>query len=118
MAKRQSVRLRGRQVSALKAALIAQEADRLGVLPRDVGDVVVPKPAPKTVLLAGFTVSIAAGAAIAEVSDAEGIHPKKLIERITHEYAEALDRRARSRANNRPLEGSWMLPSDPDRRRR
>jgi hypothetical protein len=85
----------------LLAALIAQEADRLGVLPGQVGDVVVPEPEPSTVVIAGFRLSLEAGAQIAALADAEGLTPKKLIEKVVTEHAEALHRRARARPRGR-----------------
>ena len=51
MAKRETVRIGGREVPIVVAALIAEEADRLGLLPSQVGDVVFPEPAPTQVHL-------------------------------------------------------------------
>ncbi len=87
---------------------MAQEADRLGVLVGQVEDVVLPRPAPATVQIAGITVSIGAGATLARVADEEALHPKKLIEQIVHEHAQALGRRARRRGTTRRPEGAWV----------
>lgn len=81
----------------LVAALIAQEADRLDLLPGQVRKVTVPKPAPTHVLISGFRLTLDAGAAIAAEADARGQRPKKLIETIVTEHASALTRRARTR---------------------
>ena len=115
MAKRESVRIGGKKVSVLRAALMAQEADRLGVLVGKVEDLVLPRSAPATVRIAGITVSIAAGATLARVADEEALHPKKLIEQIVHEHAQALGRRARRRGTTRRPEGAWMRPASSGR---
>jgi hypothetical protein len=72
---------------------MAQEADRLGVLVGKVGRVAIPEPAPTSVVIAGCSVSIEAGARIAEAADARRLHPKRLIELIVGEYVEALARK-------------------------
>ena len=53
-----TVTIGGREVSHLVAALIAQESDRLGILPGQVGDVVIPDPAPTHVMISGYSLSI------------------------------------------------------------
>ncbi len=101
MAKPEAMRIGGKDVSRLVAALMAEVADRRGVLLSEVGDVAIPNPTPSTVRIAGFTVSLEAGAAIAAEADARGLHPKKLIEAIVVEHVEALGRRGRRRAPRR-----------------
>jgi len=93
----ESVRIGGREVPVLVAALIAQEADRLGILPGQVGDVALPDPPPTSVVIAGFRLSLVAGAHIAALADAEKLRPKKLLEKLVTEHAQALERRARRR---------------------
>ena len=107
-----TVTIGGREVSHLVAALIAQEVDRLGILPREVGDVAIPSPEPTHVTISGLRLSIATGAAIAAVADQQGLHPVRVIQGIVREHAEALARKARTRETARPLEGTWALPSD------
>ena len=111
MAKLKGVRLAGREVPVLVAALTAQEADRRGVLVRDVGDVTVPDPAPTTVAIAGIRISIATGAQIAIAADKRGLHPKKALEVIVQEEVEALKRRARRPDTKRSLTGAWSSGS-------
>jgi hypothetical protein len=112
-----TVAIGGREVSIVMAALIAQEADRLGILPGLVGDVAIPDPAPTHVVLSGFRLSVATGAAIAAAADARGLHPVRVIQSIVQEQAEALARKARTRETTRPLEGTWAAPSDSPKRR-
>jgi hypothetical protein len=107
-----TVTIGGREVTQVVAALIAQEADRLGILPGQVGDVVLPTPEPTHVMISGLRLTIATSAAIAAFADANGLHPVRVIQDIVREHAEALDRKARTRETTRPLEGSWALPSD------
>src|SRR5690242_5953189 len=106
-----TVRIGGREVSPLVAALIAQESDRLGILPGKVGDVVIPQPEPTHVMIAGFSLSIATSAFIAAMADAQGMHPKKLLEAIVTEHAQGLERRARARETRPTLAGSWDVGS-------
>ncbi|HLL55335.1 MAG TPA: hypothetical protein VK447_17385 [Myxococcaceae bacterium] len=107
-----TVTIRGREVNPLVAALIAQEADRLCILPGLVGDVVLPAPAPTHVMISGFRLSIATSAAIAAFADANGLHPVRVIQDILREHTEALDRKARTRETTRPLKGTWAaVPS-------
>lgn len=107
-----TVRIGRRKVSLLIAALIAQESDRLGILPGKVGKVVIPRPEPTHVMIAGLRLSIGASAYIAEMADAKGMHPKKLIEAVVTERTEALARRARTRETRPTLAGSWDVGSD------
>ena len=113
----QTVPIGGHQVTVLVAALIAQEADRLGVLPNDVGDVAIPDPAPTHVTIAGYRLTIGTAAAIATAADEQGMHPKRVIESIVEERAEALDRRARTRETRPTLAGEWMYGASPSGRR-
>lgn len=115
---RSTVMVGGRQVPDLVAALLAQEADRLGILPRRVGDVVIPTPAPTHVRIAGYRLTITTAAAIATVADAQGMHPRRVLESIVEEQTEALNRRARRRDTGRTLEGAWLFASRSSRGRR
>jgi hypothetical protein len=101
VAKPEAVRIGGRDVSEVMAALMAQEADRLGVLPGELGELSLPDPVPATVRISGFEVSIGTGAAIAKAADELRLHPKRLIEKIVEEHAEARARRARRRSDSR-----------------
>jgi len=105
----------GRDVSPLVAALLAQESDRLGVRPAEVGDVAIPDPAPSKVLIAGFTLSIETGAALAKMADEKGTHVDAQISAILEEAAAALEKRARRRDEKRPLEGTWRYGPDAPR---
>ncbi|HLL52016.1 MAG TPA: hypothetical protein VK447_00635 [Myxococcaceae bacterium] len=107
-----TVTIGGREVSHLVAALIAQESDRLGILPGQVGDVMIPDPAPTHVMISGYSLSIETSAAIATFADANGLHPVRVIQDIVREHAEALDRKARTRETTCPLEGTWAVRSD------
>jgi len=111
----ETVTIGRREVSPLVAALIAQESDRLGILPGKVGDVAIPQPEPTHVMIAGFSLSIATSAFIAAMADAWGMHPKKLLEAILTEHAEALERRARTRETRPTLVGSWDVGSGRSR---
>lgn len=115
---RSTVAIGGREVPLLTAALLAQEADRLGILSGNVGDVVVPVPEPTHVRIAGFRLTIATAAAIATVADAQGMHPKRLLESIVEEQTETLNRRARRRDTRRTLDGAWVFASGLSRGRR
>ncbi len=117
VAKRETVWIGGREVPIVVAALIAEEADRLGLLPSQVGDVVIPVPAPSHVEISGLRLSIATAAALAEAADEKGVHPVRMVELVVREHAEDLNKRARTRETTRPLEGTWMLPSDSSKRR-
>jgi hypothetical protein len=115
---RRTVVIGGREVPILVAALIAQDAARLEIPPCQVGDVAMPEPAPATVELAGHcVVSIEVGAQLAAEADAKGLRIGELMSLIVNERLDALDRRARRRDTCVPLEGAWMLPSDPGRRK-
>jgi hypothetical protein len=81
----------------LVAALIAQESDRLGIPPSQVGEVTSPKPAPTHVEIAGYRLTIETGAQLGAQADALGVLPKRVIESIVTEHVEALERRARRR---------------------
>lgn len=83
------------------AALMAQEADGLGVLLGEVGDVVVPEPAPTHVRISRYRLTIATAAGFAMVADARGMHPKRLLEFVLEEYADAFGRRARKQDTRR-----------------
>ena len=107
-----TITIGGRKVSPLVAALLAQESDRLGITPAQVGDVTIPEPAPTTVLIAGLTVSIETGAALAKKADKKGTHVDAQISAILEEAAKALERRARRREEKRPLEGAWRYGPD------
>jgi len=102
----------GRKVSPLVAALLAQESDRLGITPAQVGDVAIPEPAPTTVQIAGLTVSIETGAALAKQADEKGTHVDAQISAVLEETAAALARRARRREEKRSLEGTWRYGPD------
>jgi hypothetical protein len=110
-----TVILGGREVTLLKAALIAQEADRLDLVPGQVRRVTVPRPAPTHVVITGYRLTIATGAAIAAEADARGVRPKKLIEAIVMEHANALTRRARRRGTKKVLQGTFSVRSDSTR---
>ncbi len=96
-----TVTIGGREVPLLMAALMAQEADRLGVLPDQVRHVAVPDPVPTHVLISRLRQTIGPGAAIATASDAQAMLPVKVIESILRDYAEALGRKARARKTAR-----------------
>jgi len=102
---RETVTLGGKKVSLLVAALTAREADRLGILLREVGDVAIPRRAPTRVVLAGYRLTIATAAAIAAAADAKGHPPARVIEAIVEEHVEALGRKARTRKTKRPRGG-------------
>jgi len=101
-----------RKVSPLVAALLAQESDRLGITPAQVGDVAIPEPAPTTVQIAGLTLSIETGAALAKQADEKGTHVDAQISAILEKTAKALERRARRREEKRSLEGAWRRGPD------
>jgi hypothetical protein len=97
-----TVTIGGREVSHLEAALIAQEADRLGVRPSAVGDVAIPRRAPRRVVLSGYRLTLATAATIAAVADAKGLPPVRLLEAIAEEYVRSLNRkRARKKPRGR-----------------
>lgn len=64
-----TVHIGGREVSLLVAALLAQQAEVIGILPAKVGDVVLPEPPPTHVVLAGLELSVLAAALIAVEAD-------------------------------------------------
>jgi len=88
-----TVTIAGRDVSHLEAALIAQEADRLGVRPSAVGKVRISRRAPKRVVLSGYRLTLATAATIAATADARGVPPVRVIESIAEEYVEELNRK-------------------------
>ncbi|HLL52258.1 MAG TPA: hypothetical protein VK447_01845 [Myxococcaceae bacterium] len=92
-----TVSIGGREVPLVVAALIAQESDRLGIPPGQVGEVTSPEPAPTHVEIAGYRLTIETGAQLAAQADALGVLPKRAIEGIVTEHVEALERRARRR---------------------
>ncbi|HLL83006.1 MAG TPA: hypothetical protein VK420_10155 [Longimicrobium sp.] len=100
-----TVTLGGRKVSLLVAALLAQEADRLGTLLSEVGDVASPRRRPTHVVLAGYRLTIATAAEIAATADAAGLQPARVIETIVEEHVAALERKARTRTRKRPRDG-------------
>jgi len=104
---RTRVRIGGRRVPLLRAALIAVEADRLGVLPRKVGTLEVPDPAPTHVVIARQTVSVYAAAILGEQADAQGVTLEALVTRIVHEKAERIGQRARRPETRKALVGTW-----------
>lgn len=65
-----TVPIGGKEVPVWLAALIAQEADRLGLLPSKVGDLVLPERVPTHVQIAGFTFTVEAAAQLAAEADA------------------------------------------------
>lgn len=77
-----TVKIGGRRVSLLRAALIGQEADRRNVVPRAVQDVVIPKRAPRHVMLAGHRLTLKAAAKITAAADAQGVPPQEMIQVI------------------------------------
>jgi len=92
-----TVTIGGREVGHLEAALIAREADRLGVPPGAVGEVTIPRRAPRRVVISGFHLTLATAATIAAVADARGLPPVRVIESIAEEHVEALNRKSRPR---------------------
>ncbi|HLL52446.1 MAG TPA: hypothetical protein VK447_02810 [Myxococcaceae bacterium] len=88
-----TVTIGGREVDHLEAALIAQEADRLGVSPGAVGEVAIPRRAPRRVVLSGYRLTLATAAKIAAVAGAKGVPPVRVIEAIAEEYVESLNRK-------------------------
>jgi len=104
---RTHVTIGGHTVPVLRAALIAVEAHRRGVLPRKVRRVGVPKPAPTHVVVAWQRLSVEAAAIFAEQADAQGILIEALITKVLLEEAERIGQRARRRGTRRPLEGAW-----------
>jgi len=112
---RARVTIAGRKVPVLRAALMAQEADRRGVLPRQVRRVGVPEPAPTHVFIASQRLSVEAAAVFAEVADARGILLEALLAQILNEQAVKIGQRARRRETRRPLEGAWRHGPDSGR---
>jgi hypothetical protein len=108
-----TVTIGGREVPLLKAALIAQEADCLGVLPHQVGDVVIPQPAPAHVMIADLRLSIAAGAEIAAAADARGVHPVRVIQSIVRDYAKSLNKRIRKQETTRAPDATSAISGPP-----
>jgi hypothetical protein len=81
-----TVAIAGKTVSLLQAALMVQQADRLGVLPGEVGTIVPSEPTPTSVEIGGKAVSIEAGAALAVASDSQGMPPRKLLDSLVETY--------------------------------
>ena len=92
-----TVTIGGREVGYLEAALIAREADRLGVCPSAVGKVRIPRRAPKDVLLSGYRLTLATAAIIAVTADARGVPPVRVIEGVAEEYVKGLKRKPKGR---------------------
>jgi len=112
---RTHVVLGGQKVSLLRAALIAQEADRRGVLPHKVRRVVEPKHDPTHVVIAHQRLSIEAAAVFAVVADTRGVLLETLITEILNEEAVRLDRRTRRPETQRPRdETSRSAPDSHD----
>jgi hypothetical protein len=100
-----TIAIGGREVSQLVAALIAQEADRLGVRPGAVGDVAIPRRAPRHVVISGFRLTILTAATIAAVADAKGLPPVRVIEAIAEEHVRSLSQKSRTRKTPRRRRG-------------
>jgi len=79
-----------RKVSLLVAALIAQDSDRRGLRPDQVGDVDIPDPAPTTVVIAGFTLSLETGALLARRADEKGTRVDAQMSAILEEVTASL----------------------------
>jgi len=92
---RTHVMLAGRSVPLLEAALMAQEADRRGVLPRKVRRVALPQPAPTHVVISGQRLSLEAAAIFAREADARGVLLGALISDVLNKQAPRLERRAK-----------------------
>ncbi len=88
-----TVTIGGREVGHLEGALIAQEADRLGVPPSAVGKVRIPRRAPRRVVLSGYRLTLATAATIAATADERGVPPVRVIESIAEEHVKALNRK-------------------------
>ena len=104
MASFETVQVGGRNVPILVAARIAEESDLRGILPSQVGDVVIPDPATTHVRLAGLQLRIETAAAIAAAAAKQGVHPIRVIASMVREQAESLERRARTRDTTPPGE--------------
>jgi len=92
---RSRVTIGGRTVPVLKAALLAVEADRLRVLPREVRRVTVPECAPTHLVIARQTVSVQAAAILAEQADARGLLLETLVTQVVQERARRFGQRRR-----------------------
>jgi len=104
---RTHVTINGQRVPLVKAALMAREAHRLGVLPRDVRRMVMPKRAPTHVVVARQRLSVEAAAVFAQEADAQGVLLEALITQVLQEQAERIGQRARRRETRKTLEGAW-----------
>ncbi len=105
-----TVTIGGKQVPLLRAALIAQEADRRKVLPREVREVAIPSPAPSHVNVCRCHLSVGAAAALAAAADAQGLQIEKVIRVIVEDYAAPHEpMRARTRDTRRRVEGVWVF---------
>lgn len=85
-----TVQIGGREVSLLVAALTAQEADRLGILPGKVGDVVLPVTEPTYVVVAGLHLTIDAAAMLAAEADERQLLMGDVVAVVLKEHAEHL----------------------------
>jgi len=79
----------------MRAALMAKEAQRRRVPIREVGPIVIPKPPPTRVQIAGKRLTLEAAACIAEEADVKGLLPKEVMERIVARHVQWLHRRER-----------------------
>lgn len=81
-----TVTIAGKTVPRLQAALMFQEAYRLGVQLGEVGAVELPESAPRSIEIGGKRISVAAGAALAVASDSQGVPPRKLLDSVVETY--------------------------------
>ena len=86
-----TVRVGRRELPLLVAALLAQESDRLRILPSKVGDVVIPDPAPKTVRISEYDLPIDVAAQIAVEAEAKGQLPEDVMAGVIEEWVQALE---------------------------
>jgi len=86
---------------------MAVEADRLGVLPREVRRVTVPESAPAHVVIARQRVSVEAAAILAREADAQGVTLEALITQVVHDQAQRIGQRARRPETRKALVGTW-----------
>ena len=85
-----TVTIAGQTVPLLQAALMFQEAYRLGVQLGEVGAVEFPESVPRSIAIGGKRISVAAGAALAVASDSQGVPPRKLLDSLEETYIEEL----------------------------
>ena len=83
---RRRVRIGGKRVPLVVAALMGQEADRLHVAPSIVGRVSVPNPPPTHVEIARNRLTVRAAACIASVADRQGVEPATVIADILEKH--------------------------------